>query len=453
MRKFLITLLFAFIFATSVICGFGFGGNNYAKANSGPPHYSSHGGLSGISFVENDSIKVLRENLLFEIEKGEPYIFGYEYKATRVTAEYKMKNISDTAQSIKMAFPYFDSISYSDIYNIIKKNLIEVKDGENSLPYSIRILGAPQKSDGTEYTQDELNNLLKTVEEPKQKAYDVSKNYSMVKFTGSTVRFSSEPYEGFFYAVNAVADVSVGTNYNIRLVAKENDKDMFIIVESTFASTLTLPEGEVASVDAIEDIDALLLELIKQKYTEADELNYLENNQPELLFDIRDFTFIYNEDVAVYDENNTFRRANCILGIFYEASFAQGETKYLTVSYYMSPYRKSEKSSYSDHFVYFLSPASYWGGFEGIHIVVDVSSSKKPYMIEESLDFTYREADKQYIYGANSLPEGELYFVLYESEKLPVIGTYDIPKVLFIAAIIVIIIIVLIIIAVRSNSY
>ena len=167
------------------------------SANSGPPYISPEGGLGGFSFEHSDIIKVLGEDLYFDLNDNR----NEQYRA-RVTAKYTMQNLSSNAEKIKMAFPFYDPSFLSGGEEGFAEP-ISITAGGEAVPYSLRLLGTNIKWDdvGGGITREFIDGMLESLSEGKTLLIDEEKNYTTFEVAPSSAEtlIGISEMDGFIY--------------------------------------------------------------------------------------------------------------------------------------------------------------------------------------------------------------------------------------------------------------
>lgn len=393
-------------------------------ANAGPPYEPPEGALGGFTFEHSEYIKVLREDLLFEIKNG-----TWEDNFTAaITAAYTMQNLSDRPEKVKMAFPFlvsgFDYYTGGEGGNGSLGKEINITAGDKELPHTLRLLGSYSSIKGNydeQMSREYVDKMLAGLNQSKTLNIDESKSYTAVEVTptaGST-KIELAGIEGFVY-VGATVYAGRYTD-NERAIETAANSSFVIITESGQGAPAVMSGGYISGTAAIDDIKEFMINIIQKYFEENSGPDNIVTLDRQLAGDVytQAFSasargFFYEPDDFIYAFNNA------VMGIFYEVDFGAGETLEMSVKYGANPYKLSERGRYTHNYVYFLSPASYWKGFGNLTVTVDVSGTDYKYILDSTADFTYDEKAQKYVYTSASLPDGELIFKMYSDSRLPI---------------------------------
>jgi len=398
-------------------------------ANSAPVYWEA-APSSNVMIVETNSpITVLKENLTFDFRENLREDYS---KVAKVTAEYTMKNTSETEITSSMVFPYFGNFSGS------RKPGGEVSVDGSSVPYTL-YYGDVYRKEELEEEKLNLKTALEKVEmgiyEPENFSlndpgvlYKVTfKNLKRDHFTGK-VSFPLEGSEKAF-AKNLNLYGYQGDRYDIGTSVRYQDTiEIFLLGEEldlqTEAATfegIGLTEGEDYSVE-ITKSTMLFQDYYEEMVADSEYLGYFViNNQQERNFFLKNLDDAFElEKLVTEDHLAQFLYEERLIFLYYETSFQGGEEKTISISYQAEggmDRRKSKDPTYT--FEYLLSPAGYFKDFKNLTVRV-LPSEDYPYVVSSSLPLDRREGG-EYLGFFDTLPEKELTFTMYPEEKITLI--------------------------------
>lgn len=402
------------------------------SANSGPVRMQASPSFA-VTPLSDCPVTVTGEDLSFDFSSQERSNYS---PLAKVSARYEMKNPSSGALSVQMAFPMIASLS-----DLSRMQGIRIQSDGRDLPFRFSI-GGEQSADSRPraYFSDDgtldssvlpsFGEILKSVSEPPATPEALKGQGTRYRFSSSeTIRLKA----GLKTVGKNAAVLTTGVNGYSRT-------DSGILLDGmcepgTGMSVLTV--GDVSKPDVkayTEDGEKELNAAVRTATSEQDAASFLREKlkqtevcqahpTEEFLSELtaaalRAAGDITKQGVAFGDgELYDFLAKQRILLLTYEVPFPAGGTRQVSVQYPMSGEMNAEKTAspvYS--YGYLLNPAKNWAKFQNLSIRV-VSPKEAPYVVRSSFPMT-RSQDGSYTAKFNSLPDGDLTFSLYPSEKL-----------------------------------
>jgi len=404
-----------------------------AFANSGPVFWQGYP-ASDIMSIEKDSpIKVKSENLVFDFSDCEDSYFTVSGK---VTAAYKMLNPTNERQSVQMAFPFvgtLDSISWNDIV---------ITADDSILPYDIYI-GAVVDSNGNSRVEEreasfDFARIVSTITDEPYKA----ENFSEYE-KGKLYTIDVKPVAG--QRINFVVDfdfdykkTKVFTNDFNRYERKgEKTKiaawcnepetlEIYVLGEVVDLNINAYTDGELSektdlftykiSTKEVE-LKPYLMEYIKSNLSVENYSGISGTQLYNLYAKALDKCFKINMGYSSGYDIIEQERYNRIMTLVYTVEFPPDSEKEVSISYRTSgtmDKRETAKPLYS--FDYILNPAGNWAEFKNLNIEI-ITPPEAPYIVKSSIELVKGE-NNVYTAALAALPEEDLFFTLYEDEKI-----------------------------------
>lgn len=422
--------------------------SNIVFANAGPTYWEGYPSSEILSVDKNTNIKVENEDLIFDFsvndnpETGELYYDGYTLSG-RVAATYQMHNPTDDAQLVQMAFPF---VGYTG--NLARQNISITVDGI-ALPYEI-------------YAGDVVGNRRGSVEEENKSVFDfdqivsgiTNEPYEAESFSGDetgtlyTITVSPDSGQRINYAIgfqhNPEKTKIISKNFNrfersdnkIRLASwcdRPTIVEIYVLGEGINFNEEAFTDGQltqktdsyVAETTTQEvELKAYLLKLAEENpwseyedENENDRYNLSETQLYNIYAKALDRYFTQNAGFISENDLMSQKHQDRIFTLVYNVEFPPDSTKSVSVSYKSSgtmDMRETGKPMYT--FDYILNPASNWSGFNNFNLKI-ITPQETPYIVKSSIELN-KEESNIYTANLNSLPDEDLYFTLYENEKI-----------------------------------
>lgn len=389
-------------------------------ANSAAPEWAFGPEVIGLVQTENCPIEVEEENLTFHIHQFPAEYYESQevfdaYNAT-VTAEYTFHNPTDQTVTAKLLFPYGILPDYA-------------ADMEQDLSrYQVTVNGAPVKTQ------------MRHSYDPEGGNFALDKSLQWLNFD-----FESINYDGMWEGDPITLDTPVAKRtYQVTDLSPGEEAFVACWHHANFSRTLLYIAGaeeyldtEVGygrgivmnSADPVVELyiigdESSYMEM-KRGYSDGRKALTLEPVQTEVVT-FREFlmqsydpqTAVSEEDwqraaLARLEKSGFFRglwrhglnldvRDELMGWLEYEITFAPGERLVNAVTVPIYPAEKDGVYGYE----YLLSPAQTWASFGKLNITIDT-----PFYLYEPLG-VYEKTDSGYTRTLDTLPEGELSFLL-----------------------------------------
>lgn len=402
-------------------------------ANSGPVFWQGYP-ASDIMSVEKDSpIKVESENLIFDFSDCEDSSFTISGK---VTAAYKMLNPTNERQSVQMAFPFVGAL------NSISWNDIVITAGDSILPYKI-------------YTGDVVENYGNPRVEKKEASFDFAGIVSTITDERYNAENFSEKEKGKLYTIDvepvAGQRINFAVDFNFdykktkvftdgfnryerngektRIAAwcyEPETLEIYVLGEDIGLNISAYTDGELSektdlfnyhiSAEEVE-LKPYIMKYIERNSNIKNYSGISETQLYNLYAKALDKYFKVNMGYSSVDDIMEQERYNRILTLVYTVEFLADSEKEVSVSYITSgtmDKRETAKPQYT--FDYILNPAENWAAFKNLNIEI-ITPPEAPYIVKSSIELAKGENN---VYKAvlAGLPGGDLFFTLYENEKI-----------------------------------
>lgn len=404
-----------------------------ASANSGPSHWETAPSFS-VTLLEDCPITVAGEELSFDFSAQERSDFS---PTALVTARYEMKNPTSAAQNVQMAFPLIASLS-----DLPRMGKIQIEADGTDLPYRISI-GAEKPQDGLSnhyFTEDgtlqetslpSFEEILRSVSETRDTPEALSGQGTLYRFTRAdranlkitmhapekaaallTTGFDGYSQDESGYTLTGWA----GPEKTLSLLAVGGLSKP--VVTAYTDSEMTKPaDGATNVLTKPEDASAYLREKLEQTdvykaYPSEEFLSALTGVALQTAGKTAETGNSFSDG-----ELGGFLNQQRILVLTYEVPFPANGTREVSVRYPMSG--AMDERQYASRlytYGYLLSPAKDWAGFQDLTIRV-LPPQETPYLVKSSIPMS-RSQDGSYSAKLGSLPDGDLTFSLYPSEKL-----------------------------------
>lgn len=416
MNKWKVSLL---IILTLIISG------SPVYGNSGPVTWFQYPGFSIITIDESTPIAVIEEDLHFDFSENEQSDYSL---VGAVSAQYRMKNTSETRINGKMVFPFIKNMWGIEEYPV--QVLVDGTPIEYQIHYGDLVGSIDSNGDFQESI--ELQEILESISEekyePENFAYDE---------VGTLYRIHLETDREDSLHVEASFSMEIGDS---RLLTKgmnsyaytqetnafsvgtwvDKEKRTMEIYSFDEAFEITVKGFESGASDAAEitdfrvdievvemDIEAYLMDFV-----DADRNLYGETVYFKALDQALEKTSFVNEE----DLTSALIAPRYVL-IAYEVPFDSMEEKTVEVRYAtLGSMDRRETVNPTYTYTYFLHPAKYWKDFRDLTIRITPSEAY-PYVLESNLPLT-KGNDGIYVGTFETLPEEDFKFTLYEKETI-----------------------------------
>jgi hypothetical protein len=400
------------------------------RANSAPVYWEGYPSTVIMSVDEDTEIKVDSEKLLFDLSEG---MKGGYSPLCRITAAYTMTaGDEDTAST--MAFPYIGSLQ-----SLYEGEVRITADGEE-VPFSL-MFGEPAKgygtfSDSEKKDPDPFSRILSSISpnDYVPESFDADDKAKLVSIdlskTGTQSLMVSIPMDISGRDTKIIAlDFNGYSREGDRMELKSwvagTDTIEFLVIGDQLEITV---EGYTDGTER-EKNDSFTYDIREE---EVDIRDYLLKEGSSLLGrSISDDSTQYwnilakevdialqnNDGFASIDDLTSALFTDRYILFIYSMDFKKETSKEVAVSYLASgTMDRRETSTPKYTFSYLLSPASLWNGFKDLDIEIRASESE-PYLLESSLKFE-KTADRNYKSSFETLPDKDLVFTVYKSEKI-----------------------------------
>jgi hypothetical protein len=402
-----------------------------ASANSGPVRVQASPSYS-ISPLSDCPVAVAGENLSFDFSSQTKESYS---PLAAVTAEYEMKNTASKPQNVRMAFPMIASLSA-----LSRKKGIRIQADGKDLPFRFSI-GAKQSVDSRPraYFSDDgtldssvlpsFEEILKGVSSSSGPPDGLTGEGTLYRFVcAETIRLKINLRQKGKSAGILTTGVNgysqTGSGICLDGLCEPGDGGLSVLVfgdvsrpdVKAYSDAACEKEADAAPQMTVQKQDAAAFLREKLKRTEV----YQAEPTEEFLSELTAAALraagscpVAFGDGELYD----FLATQRILVLTYEVPFPANGTRQVSVQYPMSGAMNAEKTvSPVYSYGYLLNPAKNWAGFQNLSIRV-VPPQKAPYLVQSSIPMT-RSQDGSYSVKRSSLPDGDLTFSLYASEKL-----------------------------------
>lgn len=399
------------------------------RANSAPVYWEGYPSTVIMSVDEDTDIRVDSEKLLFDLSEG---LKGGYSPLCRITAAYSMSSGKDTTSI--MAFPYIGSLQ--SLY----EGEVRIKADGEEVPFSL-FFGEPAEGYGTFSDSEKkdpqpfssiLSKVTKTDYEPI--SFDADEKATLVsidvKKTGSSSLMISVPMDlqgkdTDIIALDFNGYSREGDRMELKSWVDSTDTIEFLVIGDRFDVAV---EGYIdatekekndgftyeISEDEVDIRDFLLKEgerLLGRKITD-DSTQYWNVLAREV-----DRAIQNNDGFASIDELTNALYTDRYILFIYSVDFMKETSREVSVSYLSSgTMDKRETTTPKYTFSYLLSPASLWNGFKDLNMEIRTSETE-PYILESTLGFE-KTADRNYEASFDTLPDKDLVFTVYKSEKV-----------------------------------
>ncbi len=407
-----------------------------ALANSGPVFWQGYPSSEMMAVDKNSPIVVKNEDLVFDFsghEEGSHYTISGE-----VTATYEMLNPTDEKQSVQMAFPYIealDSLSGADI---------SITDGGTLLPYDIYIGDAVQRKEvfgqnaqdpslafadiigsltndfyeAKSFSANEKGKLYvieasPTTEQRINLAVDFDLDFARTKvITKGFNRYERHDKKtkiaAWCYETETLELFVLGEDIDFTVKAYTDGE----LKEETEACAYHVSEREV-------ELKAYLSEYIKKNTRVAEDSSSFATQSYNLYAKYLDEHFSYNMGYISVEDLLAVENRKRVLVLLYTVEFPPESEKEISVGYMTTgtmDMTKTAKPQYK--FDYILNPADNWVDFQNLNIEI-ITPQTAPYIIENSIELN-KAGQNLYSKTLSELPQNDLFFTLYEKEKISV---------------------------------
>lgn len=414
----------AFLVAAIALCSL-LAGSLPASANSAQTSWSGLTSGGALVMDEQCPVEVEAEYLTFNISSyPSNYYSSYseflEYDAS-VTAEYHLYNPADYDVTINLAFPfgklpdYADGIFYSEDYDpaeIIYQNniLVDGEEVERTLrhTYTYAYSDYDNETDKARLRDDFLSEGLFSPE-----AVVTCYVYEVSTSSDYQVRAVAS-FPEFDYTKTAFLCDAGGVDGNDRVFSRfcRNGETfaVYAIGESIDPMIWSIEDG---SCELVDTISYTLKELVMQSHDEesvVSEIDWFNAVCDRIMSSRRE---VVNDFVYYYVTSFSLSYSNLLRWYTYTIEIPAGGRVVNSVTAPVYPAINSRSGYYT--YEYYLSPAGDWANFANLTIIINTSY----YLNGSSLE-GFEEFDGGYIFTSESLPSGELKFVLSSSPDLSI---------------------------------
>lgn len=404
------------------------------SANSGPVYWRGYPSFNILSIEENSTIRVDKENLVFDFSNGQETAHTISGK---VTASYEMVNPTNQLITAQMAFPFVGKIS-----SLLPEE-IAINVDSQAMPFDLYI-GNVVNSNGNFQKNDEVTydfaNIVSSITSEAYQPENFALNQKGKLYT-ITVKPTTEQRINFAIDFNLDHEKSkILTNgFNryernddeTRIAAwcyTEEQLEILLLGEDIELTINSYSDGELKEKSDLVAYQISTKEVEVKQYL----MDFIDNNFQWQGKDMFSENQLFNLYAKVLDKQLTQNMGYCseddlmpeehfdrIFTLVYSVEFPARSKKEVTVSYKAMgtmDKRETVKPQYS--FEYLLNPAKNWAQFKDIKIEV-IPPQEAPYLIKSNIDFT-KENNQFYKATLADLPEEDLFFTLYENEKITI---------------------------------
>ncbi|OEF95672.1 hypothetical protein [Desulfuribacillus alkaliarsenatis] len=415
---------------------------NIVLANAGPTYWQGYPASEILVVDENSPIKVIRENLVFDLRDIDRLDFAIH---GQVTATYEMLNTSSNSQSVQMAFPLVSTIN-----NLYNSDIIVQVDGVD-IPFDVYagddVSTFGNRFNGSIDEQFSFDNIVKGITNKKYQAKNFAKGqkgtlYKIIvqSTTEDRVNFAIDlEYDsektkiladGFNSYGGRESKVTLGSR-----VSEPKELEVFVLGDpvqlevSADIDGKQKQEGDFNLYEIIEQEVELVPYLISlmEKYQTVNYRHQDDNTNMSSELWKQQLYNVYAENIdRVLTQNNGFAMSRELLDvnnykriftIVYTVEFPAEESKYVSVSYKVAStmdQTQTEKPMY--RFDYLLNPAKKWLEFENLQIEI-YTPEEASFIVESSIALV-KQNDRFYKAHLDTLPNHDFYFIIYEDKEL-----------------------------------
>ncbi len=407
-----------------------------ALANSGPVFWQGYPSSEMMAVDKDSQITVENEDLVFNFSDQKD---SSDYTISgKVSATYRMLNPTNKPQSVQMAFPYIealDSLSEADI---------SITDGGTLLPYDIYIGDAVQREEVFgQNTQDPSLAFADIIGSLTNDFYEAKSFSANEKGKLYTIEASPTTEQRINLAVDFNLDfartkvITKGFNRYERHDKKTKiaawcyepeTLEIFVLGEDLDFTVKAYTDGELKEeTDAYAyhiserevEVKAYLSEYIKKNTRVTDDAPIIDTQLYNLYARYLDEHFSHNMGYIPGEDLLTVENSKRVLVLLYTVEFPPESEKEISVGYMTTgtmDMTKTAKPQYT--FDYILNPADNWADFQNLNIEI-ITPDTAPYIIESSIELD-KVGENLYSITLSNLPQNDLFFTLYEKEKISV---------------------------------
>lgn len=401
-----------------------------AYANSAPVYMKAYPSSDMLAVDKNSTIEVKNENLVFDFSNEEDYLYSYKCK---VTAEYEMVNPTAEDLSVKMAFPFIESIG------ALSDGNIKITAG-NELSYDVYLGEITNKyddsGDAEEKNYFEFEKIIETITNDIYKADNFADNEA-----GKLYSIEFKPSSDAEIRVAADLDFDYGKTKilagNFSGFSREGGKtrlttwcrepevmEIYVLGEDADFSISGYTDGSLN-----EETDLYTYEISEKEIDVKTYLLQSIRNYPYINFDnisdiqlynlfakIMDEQFTNNSGLCTLDELLSYGGISRLILLVYDVEFPKNSEKTVSVSYKTAGTMDRRSTREPLHiYDYILNPAENWRDFKNLNIKI-IPPEEAPYVIKSSIELN-KEGN---IYTAflESLPEEDFTFTVYHKDKI-----------------------------------
>lgn len=407
-----------------------------ALANSGPVRWEGYAHGEMLAVEENCPIEVQHEELVFDLRQGTQgrYTIG-----GTITATYTMRNPTDTARRVEMAFPLIAELSrFSPAEAHVR---VDGQPVETALYIGEQYSSDAQSSDGNALPDYSFARILAALQPEGYTPVRFDPAQEAVIYTFRATRKTAQDINLTILFPDAAGAYFLGGR-SIRGYGQQGDDIHFLFSageEEAWAEVLVIGDAPAPTIsgallgDSQQPTDAYTCdEWVRTESLEdyfgaycAREAQlqlpdgYLGNTQAmDTLYNLllrRLDEGLGREFQVLNDALETTFTSSYLLVLQYAAEFPAQSTLEVQISYPVSSAMERRNSGELLYpFTYLFSPAAHWAGFGGLAITIKAPEEASEFF-DSSLPFT-QDSPGVYSTRASTLPESPLTFTLRGSE-------------------------------------
>lgn len=415
------------------------------SANSGPTYWEQAPSFS-MTALKDCPVTVEREDLSFDFSANEHSDFSPK---AEVTAAYQMKNPTEAALRVQMAFPLISSL-----HDLSSATGVRITADGKNIPFQVFVGDESPKTGMTRnYYKDDgtlnaknlsFDQILNSVSEnaaPLQKLKDGGKLYrfsSGGKSCNLKVGFEINPkktsilcngFNGFRFDKNGTGKIELigwqaqGELAPVKFLAVGDEiKNLTVKAYKVGSDTETLPDVIPKTETSSQGTGDFIKEMLRSTSEFAEQI--LPAVEKQIDAKISGGQTVVDDSIVA-----DLCSENHIIVLAYEIPFAANSASNVSVRYSMGGAMDSSIASQPVYsYGYLLNPAKGWAKFSNLNITV-APPKLSPYVVKSSVALT-RGGDGTYSAKLSSLPQSDLAFTLYAKPQItpddkPVNKSYD----------------------------